>query len=387
METDRPSGDPVLVEKLRAEIAENGPITFARFMAVALGDPERGYYAVSDARPTRSGDYLSAPELHPVFGAIIARVLDEAWRALERPDRFLVREYGAGNGRLVLDTLAGLRAIDSGLLERLRYEAVEIVERRAAMLEERLEAAGFGHVVQARGAGERPVVGCVLANEFLDALPVHRLGRSGGLLREVYVGWTDDDGGRFVDSPGGPSTPALAERLAAEGIELGEGQQAEVCLEIDSWAADMSAAVERGFAVLVDYGRRAEVLYGPARRAGTLRAYRDHRVHDDLYAALGRQDLTAHVDFTAVERATARHGWRTLGLTSQAEFLVGAGLGQLLLGRQADPAMSIGEYTSLRASIGRLLDPLALGGFQVLVLGRGLPDGTTLAGLEFEGPR
>src|SRR5439155_2480091 len=208
METDRPSGDPVLVEKLRAEIAENGPITFARFMAVALGDPERGYYAVSDARPTRSGDYLSAPELHPVFGAIIARVLDEAWRALERPDRFLVREYGAGNGHLVLDTLAGLRAIDSGLLERLRYEAVEIVERRAAMLEERLEAAGFGHVVQARGAGERPVVGCVLANEFLDALPVHRLGRSGGLLREVYVGWTDDGGGRFVDSPGGPSTPA-----------------------------------------------------------------------------------------------------------------------------------------------------------------------------------
>ena len=149
----------------------------------------------------------------------------------------------------------------------------------------------------------------------------------------------------------------------------------------------MSAAVERGFAVLVDYGRRAEVLYGPARRAGTLRAYRDHRVHDDLYVAVGRQDLTAHVDFTAVERATARHGWRTLGLTSQAEFLVGAGLGQLLLGRRADPAMSIGEYTSLRASIGRLLDPLALGGFQVLVLGRGLPDGTTLAGLEFEGPR
>jgi SAM-dependent MidA family methyltransferase len=378
-----PASDPNLVERLRAEIAAAGPITFARFMSVALADPEHGYYATSDERPTRAGDFLTAPELHPIFGATLARAVDEMWRALDRPGRFLLREYGAGSGRLAVDLLGGLLAARSGLLEALRYEPVELVPARVERIRERLAEAGFGRALSSDPTSPRPAAGCVLANEFLDALPVHRLAARGGRLAEIYVGWSDEAGGRFVDVEGDPSTPALAERLADEGITLADGQRAEVCLALDAWAEEMSGAFEAGFAVILDYGRPSADLYGPSRPAGTLHAYAGHRAHDDPYVAIGRQDLTAHVDFTAVERAAAAHSWRALGLTTQAEFLVGSGLGDLLARRRADPALSAGDYLALRASIGRLLDPVALGGFRVLVLGRGVPGDVMLAGLRY----
>jgi SAM-dependent MidA family methyltransferase len=192
-----------------------------------------------------------------------------------------------------------------------------------------------------------------------------------------------EHGGRFVDVVGEPSTPALAERLAAEEISLADGQRAEVCLVLEDWAAEMSAAVRAGFAVILDYGRPAAELYGPSRPAGTLLAYAGHRAHADPYIAIGRQDLTAHVDFTAVERAAASHGWRAVGLTTQAEFLVGSGLSEALARHRADPSLSAADYLILRASIGRLLDPAALGGFRVLVLSRDLPGDVTLAGLAY----
>jgi SAM-dependent MidA family methyltransferase len=404
-----PRSDPVLVERLRAEIEASGPITFARFMAIALTDPERGYYATSDDRPTRTGDFLTAPELDPIFGATLARTVDEMWHAMKRPAGFVLREYGAGSGRLAIDLLEGLRAEGSELLEVLTYEPVDLLPSRLERVRLRIVRAGFGRSVVDGPASPRPAAGCVIANEFLDALPVHRLILQDGRLREIYVGWAepgsgerkngalgesgdrddeprnrdDEPGGRFVDVLGEPSTPALAERLAAEEISLADGQRAEVCLVLGDWAAEMSAAVQAGFAVILDYGRSATELYGPSRPAGTLLAYAGHRAHDDPYIAIGRQDLTAHVDFSAVERAAASHGWRALGLTTQAEFLVGSGLSDALARRRADPSLSAADYLVLRASIGRLLDPAALGGFRVLVLGRDVPGDVTLAGLAY----
>ncbi len=400
-----PDSDPILVERLRAEIAATGPLTFARFMSVALADPEHGYYATSDERPTRTGDFLTAPELHPIFGATLARAVEEMWRAMDRPAGFALREYGAGSGRLAIDLLEGLRAQGSELLEVLGYEPVDIVPARAERVRQRLADAGFGPTV-AGSASPRPAAGCVIANEFLDALPVHRLVAQDGRLREIYVGWAeggndeagdadanvagdeagkrvDEHGGRFVDVVGEPSTPVLADRLAAEQVRLADGQRAEVCLALDAWAADISEAFRAGFALILDYGRPAAQLYGPSRPAGTLLAYASHRAHDDPYVAVGRQDLTAHVDFTAVERAVGSHGWRALGLTTQAEFLVGSGLSDLLAGRRADPGLSAADYLALRSSIGRLLDPVALGGFRALVLGREVPGDARLAGLGY----
>lgn len=374
-----PPSDPILVERLRAEIAAGGPMTFARLMAIALGDPEHGYYATTDDRPTRTGDFLTAPELHPIFGAVMARALDEQWRALDRPARFLVREYGAGTGALAESLLRGLGEAGSELLDAIAYDPVELLPTRVERIRERLVQAGFGAAV----AGDISAAnGAVLANEYLDALPVHRVASRSGRLVELFVDVGPADEG-FREVEGDPSTPALARRLAEEGIELAEGQVAEIRLATDDWVAAMSAGIERGFATAIDYGRPAAELYGPERRGGTLRAYSAQRAHADPFVAIGRQDLTAHVDFTAVEHAAAALGWRSLGLTTQAEFLVGSGFGELFAARQAVPDVEPEAFLALRAAAARLLDPRALGGFRVLVLGRGIPDGTALRGLTY----
>ena len=378
-----PPSDPVLVEQLRTRIEAHGPITFAEFMATALTDPDHGYYATSDDRPTRSGDFLTAPELHPIFGAVLARALDECWRALDRPATFVVREFGAGSGALAEAILAGLSAGHSALLEALVYDPSDLIDDRAGRIRERLRAAGHQRVVDRRA--DHPSPGVVIANEFLDALPVHRVEWRDGRLTELLVGTSESDGERpFIEVAGEPSSPTLAGRLEMEGIVLAEGQRAEICLELDGWAANLAGAIDPGFVIVIDYGRAASELYGPARSAGTLRAYSGHRAHADPFVAIGRQDLTAHVDFTAVESALAAAGWHTLGVTTQAEFLTGSGLGELLQARQADPSTSASDYLALRSSVMRLLDPAALGAFRVLVAARGPATGTTrLSGLDY----
>jgi SAM-dependent MidA family methyltransferase len=205
-------------------------------------------------------------------------------------------------------------------------------------------------------------------------------------VRELFVAWSPE-GGSFVEVEATPSTPALEERLTADEIQLDVGQVAEICLAIDGWLDDVAAALDQGFATVVDYGYPARDLYAPARRAGTLSAYASHRVHDAVLRAVGRQDLTAHVDFTAIGRSGAARGWETLGLTSQAEFLVGSGLQELMTAAQSEPALEAEAYVQLRAAVMRLLDPRALGGFRVLVLGRRVPADLELRGLRYEARR
>lgn len=369
--------EPELAARLRAEIESNGPITFARFMERALYEPELGYYRSAAARPGREGDFLTAPETHPLFGRAIARQLDEIWRILGRPDPFVVREHGAGTGALAAAILDGLALEGSELRGALRYEPVEIEDRRLVELEKRLGQSGRGIV---RRPTDEPVVGCVLANEVLDALPVHRVVRRAGDLRELLVERRD---GRFVEVEGDSSTPALAERLSGENVELREGQLAEICLALDAWIDAAAAGLGRGVLLLIDYGHPADELYGPRRMAGSLRAYVGHRVHDDVLANVGRQDLTAHVDLTAVARAAARAGLDDLGVTSQAEFLVGLGVGDVLATIQSDPATTLESYLELRSALGRLLDPAATGAFRVMAFGRGLPPAPPLRGFAF----
>lgn len=384
-----PASDPGLVARLREEIAREGPITFARFMAVALYDPAGGYYGAPTPRPGPAGDFLTAPEAHPIFGWTLARAIEEAWAGLGRPEPFTLLEHGAGAGTLALAILDGLRRSGGPLLAHLRYEPAELVEGRRAELIGRLADAGLGSVLAE--PADAPITGLVLTNELLDALPVHRVTMVGGALREIRVGWEEDaadppGAGRFVDVPGDPSTPALAARLAAEGIALVEGQRAEICLELDAWMAGVAARLERGYVLVIDYGHEASELYGPARRGGTLRTYLRHMVGADPYAHVGRQDLTAHVDLTALRLAAERHGLRQLGSTTQAHFLLGSGLEALLAGVQADPATTLADYTVLRSVVMRLLDPAATGGFRVVLLGRGVPEDATLPGMSWRPP-
>jgi SAM-dependent MidA family methyltransferase len=375
--------DDGLATRIRDEIVAGGPITFARFMELALYDPEGGYYRSVESHPGREGDFVTAPELHPIFGEAVATQLIEIWERLDRPDPFVVQEHGAGTGALAEAVLRGLERSDSGLLDAIRYVPVEIDRRRTEAFTERLSAAGFAGRVGAEGAGS--FTGVVLANEVLDALPVHRIGVRGGRLMERFVGI--DEHGAFTDAWGDPSSPAIARRLADEGIELAEGQSAEVCLALADWIATAVTQLARGVVLLFDYGAPAGELYDPVRRPdGTIRAFARHRLADAVYAHIGRQDLTAHVDLTAVDAAARGAGLAEIGRTSQTEFLMGNRIEERLRAAQADPATTLEGYAQLRSALVRLIDPAGMGGFHVLAYGRRWPDGRPLAGFAYRAP-
>lgn len=377
-----PASEPRLLARIAGEISKSGPMTFARFMSLALYDPESGYYTSGPGGPGRGGDFLTAPEGHPIFGWTIARQAEEIWVRLGRPERFVIREHGAGTGALGLAILDGLRRAGSPLAAAVRYQAADAAPARLDTLRERFGASGFGDRLEP--LDDRPSAGIVLANELLDALPVHLVeGRPAGEVREIFVAL--DGGGDLVLQAGAPSTPGLASRLAIEGALLAPGQRAEICLEIDGWLSGAVEGLERGLLLVIDYGYPAAQLYDPA-RGSTLRAYHRHRVHDDPLVAIGRQDLTAHVDLTAVERAAIDSGLAPLGQTTQAELLAGLGIGELLVRLQSEPASTLESYLEARSAVMRMLDPRATGGFAALLYGRGLPAEPPLLGLSFRGP-
>ena len=360
--------DAALVERIRDEIRSGGPMPFARFMALALYDPDGGYYRSAQARPGRGADFLTAPELHPIFGETLAAALLDTWERLGRPDPFVLQEHGAGEGALAMPLLATLAT--TPLAGNVRYDPVEVDPRRSEALRRRLVDSGLASAL-AESPPTRPFVGMLVANEVLDALPVHRVRQRGDRLVEIAVAL--DGTGAFVEAEIAPTTPALAKRLAAEGIVLVDGQTAEICLALDAWVTDAATALDRGVLLLIDYGAPATELYDPIRRRdGTLRAYVRQQVHADPLRHIGRQDLTAHVDVTAVTRAAEAAGLTMLGVTTQAEMLMSLGIESRLQAAQADPTTSPEAYLLLRASLMRLLDPAAMGRFRVMAYGRGL---------------
>lgn len=324
-------------------------------MALALTERGLGYYATSQERPTREGDFLTAPELHPFFGRLVGRQLDEVWRRIGGPARFVVREYGAGRGTLERTVRAGLLADGSGLAEAVEWQPID---------------------VETNVSVER-VSGAILANEFLDALPVHRVVMHDGTLQERFVVWRY---GAFAEEEGTPSTPRLAEMLALDGVELADGQAADLGLGAVEWAEGLGRELERGIALVIDYGHPATELYGPKRLAGTLMTYRNHKVGDDPFADIGLRDITAHVDVTAVDRAARASGLEALGQTTQAQFTASLGLGDLLHALGRDSSTDAQTYLLARSSVARLLDPRYLGGFRVMAWGRGLAADPPLRG-------
>lgn len=362
MEQRQDDGSPELIARIRDEIqaSPDRRIPFARFMALALTERGLGYYATSQERPTRDGDFLTAPELHPFFGRLIGRQLSEVWDRLGRPPRFEVREYGAGRGMLERTVRAGLLADGAALAAAVEWQPVDV--------DTDLPSGG--------------VSGAILANEFLDALPVHRVVMRDGALRERYVAWHY---GRFEEEVAEPSTPRLAELLELDGVTLAEGQAADLGLAGVAWAERLGRELERGVALVIDYGYPAADLYGPKRMAGTLMTYRNHEVGDDPFVHVGRQDLTAHVDITAIDRAARGSGLESLGQTSQARFVAALGLGDLLHALGLESSTDAQTYLLARSSVARLLDPRYLGGFRVIGWGRGMPMDTPLRGFSGAG--
>ena len=393
---------------IRRRIARHGPITFAEFMAAALYGPG-GYYT----RTTAGVDYYTSPQVHPAFGALLAVQLFHLWTLLERPRPCNVVELGAGDGRLGRDILAAARYLPDGFGDAINYT---VVDRRCAPGWEQAIPNASRLVADALSRDGGPVPGpahCVLSNELLDALPVHRVRMEGGRLRELYVGLGPDvaDGyeGALVELPGDPSTPSLQRRLCDVGVALSEGQTAEICLLLDAWAEATAARLESGFALTIDYGRTAADLYDPALRShGTLVAYRAHRQTDASLQDVGRQDITAQVDFTAVQSAGQRVGLTAVGNVPQG-WLLGR-LGLQTIRRNGPPAgVDAGGWLTLPAGpdglppdtlpeafdaasdesrawltgLTNLARPGGLGDFRALLQAKGVADRTAAAALSW----
>lgn len=367
-----------LADSIRAEIEGGGPLTFARFMERALYDPAHGYYVSAVDRPTGSGDFLTAPELHPVFGQTLARQIDEMWRLMGRPDPFVVREYGAGSGALFVAVLEGLRRIDSALAATVRYDPIDFARQRA-LIEDRLTEAGrHSHLL--RVADDHLVhAGVVIANEYLDALPVHRVINLHGELRELYVAWRNE---RFTEVAGPISDERVARWFTDADVSLAEGQRAEANLAMLDWIDELTRELEHGFAIVIDYGAGADELYGPDHPTGTIRAFAGQRVSSDVLGEPGSRDVTASVDFDALEGRARACGFNVVGRRRTNEFLLAAGLDDVYEQARAAVDNDWDESLLLRGAITRLLDSNALGGYPVSVLARNVPTDQPLSGFK-----
>lgn len=355
--------------EIRRRIGQMGAITFAEFMEVALFWPQGGYY-LGPERSGPSGDYYTSSMAHPAFGAVLAVQLYQMWSLLGHPDPFTVVELGAGNGSLCRDLVTYAHHLPPQFARALQYICLE--RRAAAGIERDLHSdVGAPHVNRLAAAGIplRGIRGCFLSNEFLDSFPVHRVTLCQGKLREVYVTLRGEE---LAETLGEYSTPALAARLAGLGIQLAEGQSAEINLGLDGWAEEVAAALEAGFVLTIDYGHSAAELYSSARRPrGTLTTFYRHVQTDAPLRRIGRQDITAQVDFTSVANAGRRVGLEVLGYTSQRGFLGNLGLGewQQLL---ASLGLSPRQLQANRAGMLDLARPGGLGDFKVLAQGKGV---------------
>jgi SAM-dependent MidA family methyltransferase len=361
------------------EVRDRGPLTVAAFMDLALYDSEFGYYARAAQRSGRAGDFFTSVDVGPVFGELleiqIAEMLEfvassPAPPAPPAPPALV--ECGAGNGRLTADILRAMRARHPELYARVRAHLVEASP---------VARAGQAHMlgdVAGRLAGSSGTLpdsfeGVLLANELLDALPVHQVVMTGEGLREVYVqADLRAAGGPALRTLEGPlSTPALAAYFDRLGIALEPGWRAEVNLRALEWIRDAAARLTRGFAMLIDYGHEAPGLYNAPHAAGTLMTFSRHTsAGGDARPASwldcpGEQDITAHVDFTSVRHAAEDAGFETLGFLDQTYFLLGLGAEEMA---RADESL---DTIKRRLALKTLLMPGGLGStHKVLLLGK-----------------
>jgi SAM-dependent MidA family methyltransferase len=359
-----------LFERLRERVRRAGAISFRDWMEAALYDPREGYYARAGlARWGRAGDYRTAPERSPLFAATFADYFARVYGELGSPPEWTIFEAGAGAGHFARGVLRTLQDDHPRVFAATRY----VIDERSA--DARSRAGTLLRDFAARVQFQRlsdispPVnVGVVVANELLDAFPVHRVTVRVGRLRELFVAW-DESEGKFAWAEDEPRTPRLAESLARSGVTLSEGQTAEINLEAEEWLRGAARVFERGRLILSDYGAEAEDLYAaPHRREGTLRAFHRHQFADDVLARPGEQDLTTTVDWTQVRRVCEELRLELASFERQDEFLLRAGLLDRLE-RVASEAASEAERAVLRSTARELILPGGMSeSFQVLVL-------------------
>lgn len=351
--------DALKREITRVIAASGGWISFARFMELALYAPGQGYYSAGSTKLGSAGDFVTAPELSPLFGRCLARQVAEVMAHGVRD----IVEIGAGSGALASELLVSLERA-----ERLpeNYFILEVSgdlrERQHARL-----GTTVPHLLdRVKWLDRLPASfeGAVIGNEVLDAMPAHVIRVSDGQIEEIGVAASSEG---FVREP----RPAEGELLTiAATLDLPEGYETEINLAARAFITSVAAALTRGALFLIDYGFPAAEYYHPQRSQGTLMCHYRHRSHTDPFAFVGLQDITAHVDFTASADAAVNGGLRVLGYTSQAQFLINCGITDILA---EIPSDNIRAYAQRASEAQKLLSPAEMGElFKVIAFGRGI---------------
>jgi SAM-dependent MidA family methyltransferase len=307
---------------IRARIADaGGSISFAEYMQFALYAPGLGYYSAGAIKFGREGDFVTAPEVSPLFSFVVARQCAEV---LAQVDGGEILEFGAGSGRLAVDVLKKLDELNI-LPDRYRILEVsaDLQDRQERLF--RSEAAAYLNRIEWIDAIPERHSGVVIANEVLDALPVERFVRRES-VQQLRVG-ARDDGFEFLESDAPPNLVLAVEAIEADlGERLPDGFRSEVSLSAPGWVTEVVASLQNGVAFLFDYGISRREYYAPDRTDGWLRCHFRHHAHNDPLLLPGIQDITAWVDFTAIAEAASSAGGDIAGYVNQAQFLLGGGL-------------------------------------------------------------
>ncbi|RJQ14888.1 MAG: class I SAM-dependent methyltransferase [Nitrospiraceae bacterium] len=374
--------EQLIIEKIKKE----GPITFETFMDIALYCPGSGYYSSGKTVIGRGGDFYTSPHLHPVFGAILAKLLMEMWAIIGKPPVFHAVEMGAGAGYLCRDILdylhkpsnaPSLSKDKNDFIRSLRYVIVEPYEhfekKQRDLLGDYLKCGDECPelVTWVKSLKEFPeqITGCIFSNELLDAFPVH-LVEMEEKLKEIYV---DFDGTEFVEVKGELSTPELTDYIGDFSMKLPQGYRTEINLRIRSWLEEINAALSRGFLLTIDYGYPAKEYYSEERTKGTLLCYHKHRTNENPYRNIGEQDITAHVNFSSLEKWGGALGLKTIGYCPQGTFLVSSGIDEVITELYPDSPDYLTEISKIKG----LIFPQGMGETHNVMIqykGEGLPE-------------
>jgi len=373
---------------LKLQIQQNGEwIPFSEWMHHALYAPGLGYYAAGNTKLAQSnlsdqtiiGDFVTAPQLTPLFGETIANQVAEI---LKQCGSVNVLEFGAGTGALANDVLTRLQTLGINA----RYSILEISADLKARQQDKLKH--WGEQVSWLNSTPSDFVGCVLANEVLDAMPaevfawmIDANNATSSAARAVQRGViavesaaacavTSKNYGDHFDWQDRSATGMLLKAIEDRCPPM-PGYQSEINLQAEAWVREMGVWLKKGAAILIDYGFPQAEYYHPQRNRGTLMCHIHHRAHDDVFLAPGLQDITTHVDFTAIADAALAGSLEVFGYTSQARFLLNAGLTDLMMDRQKDPSYDTKTRVGMNAAVQKLISEAEMGElFKVMVIGR-----------------